>query len=98
MIEFDQITFSYPHKAPLFDGFSWRVPRAQAVSVLGPSGCGKTTLLYLLAGLRFPQSGAVRMDGVVLRRPRPATGLILQDYGLLPWSTVYDNVRLGMRI
>jgi ABC-type nitrate/sulfonate/bicarbonate transport system ATPase subunit len=40
----------------------------------------------------------VRVDGTPLVRPRPQTGLILQDYGLLPWNTVLDNVRLGLRI
>jgi ABC-type nitrate/sulfonate/bicarbonate transport system ATPase subunit len=40
----------------------------------------------------------VRIDGQVLTRPRPQTGLILQDYGLLPWNTVLDNIRLGLRV
>jgi NitT/TauT family transport system ATP-binding protein len=66
--------------------------------VLGPSGCGKTTLLYLLAGLRFPTSGRVIIDGQPLERPRPHTGLILQDYGLLPWATVRQNAELGLRV
>jgi NitT/TauT family transport system ATP-binding protein len=40
----------------------------------------------------------VRIDGVPITRPRPHTGLILQDYGLLPWATVYENARLGLNI
>ncbi|NIW50457.1 MAG: ATP-binding cassette domain-containing protein, partial [Gammaproteobacteria bacterium] len=56
----------------------------------------KTTLLYLIAGLLVPNSGTVKIDGKSLDRPRPQSGLILQDYGLLPWSTVRQNVELGL--
>jgi len=98
LIELNQVTFSYPHHSPLFQDFSWTANRGESWAVLGPSGCGKTTLLYLLAGLRFPNQGQVQIDQVPLVRPRPQTGLILQDYGLLPWNTVLDNVRLGLRI
>lgn len=72
--------------------------RGETWAILGPSGCGKTSLLYLLSGLRQPTSGHVAIEGEVLKRPRPRSGLILQDYGLLPWSTVRDNVSLGLRV
>jgi NitT/TauT family transport system ATP-binding protein len=98
MIQLDSLTYAYPNAAPVFQGFSWRAGRGEAWAVLGPSGCGKTTLLYLLAGLRFPDSGHVRIDGQPLLRPRPHTGLILQDYGLLPWATVRQNAELGLRV
>jgi ABC-type nitrate/sulfonate/bicarbonate transport system ATPase subunit len=98
MIELDDIVFAYAQKNQLFARFQWRVEQGQSWAVLGPSGCGKTTLLYLLAGLIFPSAGQVRVDGQSLTRPRPETGLILQDYGLLPWNNVLDNIRLGLRI
>jgi ABC-type nitrate/sulfonate/bicarbonate transport system ATPase subunit len=98
MVELESITFGYSHKKQIFEQFSWRVERGESWAVLGPSGCGKTTLLYLLAGLRFPSAGQVRIDQRVLAHPRPETGLILQDYGLLPWNTVRDNIGLGLRI
>ncbi|MEW5828326.1 MAG: ATP-binding cassette domain-containing protein [Chloroflexota bacterium] len=98
MIQLRALTFGYPHQPPIFDRFDWTVERGQAWAVLGPSGCGKTTLLYLLAGLRFPSGGEVLVNGQPLTRPRPQTGLILQDYGLLPWATVRENVRLGLRV
>ena len=98
MIELDRITFAYPGAKPLFQDFSWQVNRGEAWAVLGTSGCGKSTLLYLLAGLRFVQSGQLRIDGSPLTRPRPQTGLIIQDYGLLPWATVRQNVELGLRV
>ncbi|MCS7222917.1 MAG: ATP-binding cassette domain-containing protein, partial [Anaerolineae bacterium] len=98
MIQVEAITFAYPHSAPLFERFTWQVARGQAWAVIGPSGCGKTTLLHLLAGLLRPQAGQIVIDGQVLRRPRPRTGLILQDYGLLPWATLRANVALGLDI
>jgi len=98
MIRVDRLTFAYGGRVPVFEGFSLGVGRGEALAVIGPSGCGKSTLLYLLAGLRQPQSGEIRVLGQPLVRPRPRTGLILQDHGLLPWATLRDNARLGVRI
>ncbi len=97
-IEIRAIAFAYQEGEPVFEGFSWRASPGEAWAIIGPSGCGKSTLLYLLAGLQFPQSGEILVDGEPLRRPRPRTGVILQDHGLLPWATVYDNASLGLRI
>lgn len=52
----------------------------------------------LLAGLKLPHGGEIRIHGERVVRPRPRTGLILQDYGLLPWATVRENVMLGLKI
>jgi NitT/TauT family transport system ATP-binding protein len=98
MIEFKNLTFTYSGRPSIFEGFNLRINRGDAWSVIGPSGCGKTTLLYLLAGLRRPASGTILIDGIPLLRPRPYTGLVLQDHGLLPWSTVDENTRLGLNI
>jgi len=94
----DSLTYTYPEGQTIFQDFTWQVGRGESWAVLGASGCGKTTLLYLLAGLRFPTFGQVIMDGQPLTRPRPHTGLILQDYGLLPWASVRENAALGLRI
>jgi NitT/TauT family transport system ATP-binding protein len=98
LIELRSLTYGYAHAAPIFQDYNWSARRGEMWSVLGPSGCGKTTLLYLLAGLRPPGSGQVLIDGQPLSRPRPRTGLILQDYGLLPWATVRQNAELGLRV
>jgi NitT/TauT family transport system ATP-binding protein len=105
MIELRELEFQYSEigiststRPPLFEGFSWRVEEGDSWAVLGPSGCGKSTLLYLLAGLRLPTRGEVWIGGEQLHKPRPKTGLILQDYGLLPWATVRENVSLGLRM
>lgn len=98
MIQLNGLTFAYPHSPPLFDDFNWHVRRGETWAVLGTSGCGKTTLLYLLAGLQHASAGQILIDGGALIRPRPRTGLILQDYGLLPWVTVRGNAELGLKV
>jgi NitT/TauT family transport system ATP-binding protein len=98
VIVVDGLEFGYTPGQPILAGFSWQAAAAEPWAVIGPSGCGKSTLLYLLAGLRRPRAGQILIDGQPLRGPRRATGLILQDYGLLPWLTARDNVALGLRI
>jgi ABC-type nitrate/sulfonate/bicarbonate transport system ATPase subunit len=98
MIEVERLSFGYPRGALIFADFSWRVERGDAWAVLGPSGCGKSTLLSLLAGLLKPAGGQICIDGQPLLRPRPQTGLIIQDYGLLPWASVRENASLGLRV
>ncbi len=98
IISLEKLDYSYPHQAPIFEGFDWQVANGEAWAILGPSGCGKTTLLYLLAGLLQPMGGRLLVGGEPLARPRPQTGLVLQDYGLLPWATVRQNIQLGWKI
>jgi ABC-type nitrate/sulfonate/bicarbonate transport system ATPase subunit len=98
MIEIKDLTFAYSGQDPIFKGFNLTVNRGEAWSVIGPSGCGKTTFLYLLAGLRRLTAGTILIEGAPVVRPRPRTGLVLQDHGLLPWSTVRENARLGLSI
>lgn len=99
MIAAENLTFRYgPRGTPVFDHFNWQAAPGEMWSIIGASGCGKTTLLTLIAGLRRVSGGTIRVGSTVIRRPRPETGLILQDYGLLPWATVWDNVALGLRV
>jgi len=98
MIEVANLKFAYSGHPPLFDTFHLDIRRGEAWSIIGPSGCGKSTLLYLLAGLRRPTDGTIHIAGVPVTRPRPQTGLVLQDHGLMPWATVRENARLGLAI
>jgi len=98
LISVRSLSFAYRGGRPIFTDFNWEVERGEAWAVLGPSGFGKSTLLNLLAGLQRPTAGEVRIDGQVITRPRPRTGLILPDFGLLPWATCEQNVSLGLRI
>jgi ABC-type nitrate/sulfonate/bicarbonate transport system ATPase subunit len=98
MIQVENLTFAYGHNTPIFSEFNWQVQSGEAWAVLGQSGCGKSTLLALLAGLVQPGAGRILIDDRALTRPRPYTGLIIQDYGLLQWATVRENVELGQRV
>ncbi|MFW5772652.1 MAG: ABC transporter ATP-binding protein [Phototrophicaceae bacterium] len=97
-IEFDDVTFGYTPGQPIVDNLSLRIREGESWGVLGPSGSGKTTLLYLMAGLRKPRSGTVRLRDEPLNGPSRDVGLMLQDYGLLPWMTAERNVQLGLKI
>lgn len=73
------------------------LPQGKTGVIIGPSGCGKSTLFNVLAGLNTQYAGQVLIDQ---QTPRGGgeTALILQDYGLLPWKTVWENVVLGLQL
>jgi len=98
MIDIRNLKFEYSDTVSVFSNFSWKVKEGESWSILGLSGSGKTTLLFLLSGLIKANSGELLISGKRLSRPRPETGLIIQDHGLLPWETVEKNIRLGFRI
>ncbi len=66
------------------------------VSIIGYSGSGKSTLINLVAGLLKPDVGSAKMDGQIIRGPGPERGIVFQNYSLLPWLTVTENIRLAV--
>lgn len=77
---------------------SLQVAPGESVAILGPSGCGKSTSLLIACGLLKPTQGGAFVDGAIVTRPRLETGLILQDFGLMPWKTVEQNAGLGLQV
>lgn len=73
-----------------------RVDEGDFVSIIGYSGTGKSTLINLIAGLLTPDHGSARMDGFSIVGPGPERGIVFQNYSLLPWLTVTENVRLAV--
>lgn len=69
----------------------------ELVCILGPSGCGKTTMVRIIAGFETPTSGEVFIDDKRVVGPSPDNIFVFQHNGLLPWLTVQQNVRLGLR-
>jgi len=77
-------------------GVDLKVERGEFVSIIGHSGCGKSTLLNVVAGLLPVSVGAVILDGTAVEAPGPDRAVVFQNHSLLPWLTVYENVRLGV--
>ncbi|WP_225913754.1 ABC transporter ATP-binding protein [Leptolyngbya ohadii] len=66
------------------------------VSIIGPSGCGKSTLLNIIAGLSKPTSGAVLINGMPIAKPGADRGVVFQNYALMPWMSVLENIRFAI--
>ncbi|MCI6924402.1 ABC transporter [Megasphaera elsdenii] len=73
---------------------SLSLDEGQHLTIVGPSGCGKSSLLRLIAGLQAPTEGQIRFAGQKMTGPRPDLAIVFQDYGLFPWKTVEENIRL----
>ncbi|MGA0561552.1 ABC transporter ATP-binding protein [Ancylobacter sp. VNQ12] len=72
------------------------VARGEYISIIGHSGCGKSTLLNIVAGLTPASAGGVILEGRQVDGPGPDRAVVFQNHSLLPWLTVYDNVRLAV--
>jgi ABC-type nitrate/sulfonate/bicarbonate transport system ATPase subunit len=73
------------------------IARGELLCLIGPSGCGKSTLLNVIGGLRTPTTGSVHVGATPVRGPLPREiAFVFQENALFPWSTVQENVMLGM--
>lgn len=72
------------------------VPRGEFVAIVGYSGSGKTSLINLIAGLTTPDTGTVTFAGKPVTGPDAERGVVFQNYSLLPWLTVYENIALAV--
>ncbi len=99
MITLDHVGFSYKatgRSLALFSSCSRSFETGLVHAVIGHSGCGKTTLLYLLANLIKPDEGTILIHGQPIGIGGHKQAIILQDFGLLPWKRVYENIELGL--
>lgn len=77
---------------------SLNFPKGELTSLLGPSGCGKTTLLKIIAGLLEPSSGSVAVNGRKVTGPGVDRAFVFQDFALMPWASVLQNVSFGLEM
>jgi len=73
-------------------GVDLTIEKGEFISVIGHSGCGKSTLLSAIGGLVKPDQGSIVLDGEPVTGPGPDRAIVFQNYSLLPWMSVYDNV------
>jgi len=78
-------------------GVNLEIETGEFICVVGPSGCGKSTVLNLIAGLDRATTGTIEANGAPIIGPGADRGVMFQDYALMPWQTVYDNVGFGLR-
>jgi len=95
-IQAKDVYFAYGSRLILKD-INLTVPRGQVVALIGPSGCGKSTLLKLIQGIIQPSFGDVTIDGEPIVGPSGDRATIFQQFGLLPWKTVLNNVLYGTK-
>lgn len=94
----ENLAKSYPgNDAPVFENVNFTIDKGEFVCIIGHSGCGKTTILNALAGLETASDGILTMDGREVAGPGLDRGVVFQSHALMPWMSVIDNVKFGVR-
>jgi NitT/TauT family transport system ATP-binding protein len=101
MIIIRDLSVSYGEQSDHYEALrdiSLDLAAGEICAIIGPSGCGKSTLLKVLAGIITDFRGTVEIDGQMIRPSVQRIGFIPQNYGLLPWKNIRDNILLGVKI
>jgi nitrate/nitrite transport system ATP-binding protein len=83
-------------KTVILDGINLTIGAEEYISVIGHSGCGKSTMLRIIAGLDKATSGMITLEGKEIRKAGAERMMVFQNYALLPWLTVKENIRLAV--
>ncbi len=81
---------------PILHGVNLAIERGEFVAIVGYSGSGKTTLINMISGLLLPDTGTVKLNDLEITGPGPDRGVVFQNYSLLPWLTVFENILLAV--
>ena len=95
VIKVQNITYAID-KIDIMSDISFAGKKNEFISIIGPSGCGKSTLLRIIVGLLEPTKGKVFYMNKQITEPRKEISFVFQDFGLLPWLTNIENVKLGL--
>ena len=99
LLELSQVSKGYGtglSRRSVLKDINLSVEHGEFVAIVGYSGAGKTTLISMIAGLLKPDTGTAKMNGEIITGPGPERGIVFQNYSLLPWMTVYENVYLAV--
>ena len=92
------LEFTKESEIKALDEVSFDVKEKEFTSLVGPSGCGKTTILSLTAGLLFPSSGEILIDGKAVEKNDGRIGYMFQHDHLFEWRTIWQNITLGLEL
>jgi nitrate/nitrite transport system ATP-binding protein len=92
----DKVFTRGAQQTEVLSGITVGIEKGEYVSIIGHSGCGKSTLLNIVAGLTCATVGGVLLENKEVNEPGPDRAVVFQNHSLLPWLTVYDNVRLAV--
>ena len=81
---------------PILRDLNLSLEKGEFVAIVGYSGAGKTTFISLIAGLMKTDSGSITLNDLEITGPGPDRGIVFQNYSLLPWLTVYENIYLAV--
>jgi nitrate/nitrite transport system ATP-binding protein len=96
-LDISRVSLRFAPGAPLvLNSIDLKMRQGEYVAVIGHSGCGKSTLLNVVAGLLKASDGGVVLEGTEVDEPGPDRAVVFQNHSLLPWLTVYENVRLAV--
>ncbi len=95
-LELTNVSKSFGGNQPVLADINLSIGRGEFVAIVGYSGSGKTTLISLIAGLIRPNSGTVKLNDLEITAPGPDRGIVFQNYSLLPWLTVFENISLAV--
>ena len=99
-LEIENLVKSYPSPDKgnfvVLNRVNLTIGEDEFISVIGHSGCGKSTLLKIIGGFEKATSGSIRLEGKEIRKPGADRMMVFQNYSLLPWLTVRENIRLAV--
>src|SRR5688500_10152694 len=94
-IDINNVTVSFKTNKGVYTAvkdISLSVKKGEIISLIGHSGCGKSTLMGTISGMVKQTSGTVMVNGNIVTKPGPDRGIVFQNYSLLPWLSVYQNI------
>jgi NitT/TauT family transport system ATP-binding protein len=99
LLNVDDVSLSYKlgkESLKVIDDISFTATKNEFVAITGPSGCGKSSLLRLISGLQQPSSGTIKIKGNVVNGPTDEVFMIFQNFALLPWKNVLENIEIPL--